>query len=166
MKKIGIITLNDNNNYGNRLQNLATQKILAKLGFNAETIINKTIDRKNRNIKYYMKRFSVKKMREFTEQIIKRKIIDKKKKNHITIEKRKENFKIFNENITFSKYIINEYKNLENIEKQYDYFVVGSDQVWNPYLQHIKDVNFLMFSPKKKILLMLQVLALKKYLMI
>lgn len=150
MKKIGIITLNDNNNYGNRLQNLATQKILAKLGFNAETIINKTIDRKNRNIKYYMKRFSVKKMREFTEQIIKRKIIDKKKENHITIEKRKENFKIFNENITFSKYIINEYKNLENIEKQYDYFVVGSDQVWNPYLQHIKDVNFLMFSPKKK----------------
>ena len=52
LKKIGIITLNDNNNYGNRLQNLATQKILAKLGFNAETIINKTIDRKNRNIKY------------------------------------------------------------------------------------------------------------------
>lgn len=150
MKKVGIITLNDNNNYGNRLQNLATQKVLTELGFNAETIINETVDRKNRNIKYYIKRFSIKKMREVIYQIIKRKVINKKKENYITIQERRKNFEDFNKNITFSEYIINEYKNLENIEKQYDYFVVGSDQVWNPYLQHIKDVNFLMFSPKEK----------------
>ena len=31
MKKIGIITINDYNNYGNRLQNYAVQEVLKSL---------------------------------------------------------------------------------------------------------------------------------------
>lgn len=38
MKKIGIITIYDENNYGNRLQNYATQLVLKKMGFDVETI--------------------------------------------------------------------------------------------------------------------------------
>lgn len=150
MKKVGIITLNDNNNYGNRLQNLASQYILENLGFEAETIINRTVDRENRNLKYYIKIFSIKKMNEYIKNFIIRKIINKKKKNYNIIKKREENFKNFNKKINFSKFVINEFKELEELEKQYDFFIVGSDQVWNPYLQHIKEVNFLMFSPKEK----------------
>lgn len=41
MKKIGIITLSGNYNYGNRLQNYAMQEVYKKLGFEAETIWNK-----------------------------------------------------------------------------------------------------------------------------
>ena len=37
---IGILTIIDNNNYGNRLQNYATQVIIKKMGFNVETIKN------------------------------------------------------------------------------------------------------------------------------
>ena len=40
MKRIGIITINDNNNYGNRLQNYAVQEYLKRLGFEVETLIN------------------------------------------------------------------------------------------------------------------------------
>ena len=39
MKKIGIITLYGNQNYGNRLQNLAVQEILEEQGFRAESIV-------------------------------------------------------------------------------------------------------------------------------
>ena len=42
MKKVGIITLTKNANYGNVLQNIAMQKIVNELGFEAETILNLT----------------------------------------------------------------------------------------------------------------------------
>lgn len=38
MKKIGIMTIYDENNYGNRLQNYAVQTVLKKMGFDVETI--------------------------------------------------------------------------------------------------------------------------------
>lgn len=38
MKKIGIITIYDENNYGNRLQNYAVQTVLTRMGFDVETI--------------------------------------------------------------------------------------------------------------------------------
>ena len=38
MKRVGIITILDNVNYGNRLQNLAMQRLLEELGCRAETI--------------------------------------------------------------------------------------------------------------------------------
>ena len=40
MKKIGLITINDDNNYGNRLQNYAVQKIINKLECDIENINN------------------------------------------------------------------------------------------------------------------------------
>ena len=43
MKKIAIITIFDENNYGNRLQNYATQEVLKELGFEVETINNVNI---------------------------------------------------------------------------------------------------------------------------
>ena len=45
-------------------------------------------------------------------------------------DKRMNNFKIF-DSLIDKKYVNN--KNINKIKKQYDYFVVGSDQVWNPY---------------------------------
>lgn len=40
MKKIEILTINDIHNYGNRLQNYATQEFINENGFSAETIKN------------------------------------------------------------------------------------------------------------------------------
>ena len=39
MKKVGIITIYDENNYGNRLQNYAVQTILEKMGFEVISFI-------------------------------------------------------------------------------------------------------------------------------
>ena len=44
MKKAAIITINDNDNYGNRLQNYAVMKIVESLGLRAENIITNDLD--------------------------------------------------------------------------------------------------------------------------
>ena len=49
MNKIGIITIVDNNNYGNRLQNYAVVKVYEKFGFSADTLI---LNPRRGNIKY------------------------------------------------------------------------------------------------------------------
>lgn len=47
MTKVGIITINDYNNYGNRLQNYATQEIINSLGCDAETVVNNPLVKKS-----------------------------------------------------------------------------------------------------------------------
>ena len=42
MKKVGIITLNGGENYGNVLQNYAVQETLKELGAQPETVVNTT----------------------------------------------------------------------------------------------------------------------------
>ena len=48
--KIGIITLNDNNNYGNRLQNYAVQQFLMQQNAEVETIVTQNAIKVKRNI--------------------------------------------------------------------------------------------------------------------
>ena len=45
-KKIGIVTIVDYNNYGNRLQNYATQQVLKKFGYEAVTLKNEVVHSK------------------------------------------------------------------------------------------------------------------------
>ena len=57
MKKIAILTLNGQYNYGNRLQNYATQEVLKSLGFSVETIItDNKIVRAKKNFRYLSKK--------------------------------------------------------------------------------------------------------------
>ena len=44
MRKIGIITINDQKNYGNRLQNYAMQCFLENLGYYVETVPHKKFE--------------------------------------------------------------------------------------------------------------------------
>jgi deoxyxylulose-5-phosphate synthase len=49
MKKIGLVTLYGNNNYGNRLQNFALEKIIRSLDFECETIV--FLNKNNKSLK-------------------------------------------------------------------------------------------------------------------
>lgn len=120
MKKIGIITINDNNNYGNRLQNYALEKYLNKNDYTANTICLCT---KKQIFKNYLKN-----------------IIFSLDKNT-----RKSNFYQFSKKYIKTKY----YTNYSFVNK-YDYFIVGSDQVWNPHFASYNSNMFLKFSDKDK----------------
>lgn len=132
MKKVGILTINDDNNYGNRLQNYATQEILKKRNMDVTTILNiegmKGINFWKRKIKNVIKRFLIMKPKF----------------------KRYSNFIRFNKGIKQSFYIIGKDNIPSSLAERYDYFITGSDQVWNPEFGKMTEIDFLEFAPKQK----------------
>lgn len=117
--KIGIITITDGQNYGNRLQNYALQTSLQKMGLEAETIYRKTFRDKIDFVR-------------IIKNIIKSCI---GKYNPYPYLLRKIKFKNFNRRyINFSKYCIGENSAPNDLKREYDYFVCGSDQIWNPLI--------------------------------
>lgn len=58
----------------------------------------------------------------------------------------KENIHVGGQNELFElTEMINE-KVPEKLSEKYDYFIAGSDQVWNPYLEYCTEANFLTFA--------------------
>lgn len=149
--KIGIITLNGYNNYGNRLQNYALQFFLEKLNIKSDTIwcdekYNYLPDiirpRCTCNVKFWIKYIlNINNTRLF----IKKHVYDAIKEYNI------KKFSDKNINIKYNFGLKNELNN------KYDYFIVGSDQVWNPFFwdfwnskkNYIK-ICFLQFANKEK----------------
>lgn len=154
MKHIGIITLNGYFNYGNRLQNYALQKTLEKMGYEVDTIVNDT--KKVQKKSQTEKRTVIDKVKlaaklPFSELAEK---VERKVTNRLYSKRRKMRTELFKE---FSKKYINEtdFSITENntpksLVDSYDYFIVGSDQVWNPHYQKGSSVEFLTFAPKSK----------------
>ena len=122
MKKAGIITLFGAYNFGNRLQNYAVQEVLKKFKLDVETI------------KY---------LGLYDDVASEKNDIHK---NRLT------KFKKFNENIKFAKDIIyKEYDVPESFSDNFDYIVMGSDQIWNYTFDTIfSEKAFGSFAPKEK----------------
>ena len=139
--KIAIVTITDGQNYGNRVQNLALQEALKSMGFNVETIRRKT----HHDLPFFVK------IKNNIKNTIK-KIIGRKYGKHW--ELRKKRFDEFNrEYISFSKVCLHNNIAPKHISDEYDYFVVGSDQVWNAGFKIIIDdlKNYLLcFAPGTK----------------
>lgn len=124
MKKIGIITIIDLN-LGNRLQNYALQRYLQQLGYDVRTIVYT-----KRNLKAEIKRIL---------------------KNVLAIFSEKHNDVVwanFNKRIKWDNRLVKD--SAEEINRDYDFFVAGSDQIWNPNFDFISDREFLTFADNKK----------------
>lgn len=147
MKKVMIITLYGYENYGNKLQNYALQEAI-KLngnGYEVETLKNTFRDERKSTILNKIKRLSLKKI------ILK---ITKKQSNPIGDSEynklKQEKLKKFNDKyIKDSKYVVTNNNPVE-LNKMYDYFVVGSDQIWNPSVHTPFEINFALFADKNK----------------
>ena len=120
MKRVGIITIYDENNYGNRLQNYAVQTVLKKMNFEVETI--------KYNIKYTL--------------------------DTVKPGKRLDCFRKFNEKIRFAPDELTMSQTSEikqDLNKRYDYVIVGSDQIWNYEFKSLfSDKVFASFVDKDK----------------
>lgn len=166
MKKIAIITI-FGDNYGNKLQNLAVQKIFEKYRFEAETIrIN--VDEgiiKPKDTKIEIKKINPAYILKVVSSRFKNKYLYKNSRDGVLgsvkfvknndIDKlcdlRKQSFKKFTEdNLKIADFSLS-FDNLDDIRlDDYDCFVAGSDQVWNPTYPHVSRLNFLTFAPKYK----------------
>lgn len=144
--KILIVTINDNNNYGNRLQNYALQKYL----FNKFNI--KQVD----TIWYDPQYMYISKKNIFDWRVwIKYLINWKSEREYLKNEFLKDNIRMYNIG-KFTKKINTklDFKIKDNLDKEYDYFITGSDQVWNPNFWSKRydyaNIRFLKFAPKEK----------------
>ena len=123
MKKVAIVTI-ISMNYGNRLQNYALQTVLDSKGFKCETIPIRRDMLKKIILKIFLKTFLS--------------LFISKYKN-VCWDK-------FNLRISWSRYILNSH----DINNQYNYFVAGSDQIWNPMFKFNSDREFLSFVCDEK----------------
>lgn len=124
MKKIGIITIYDENNYGNRLQNYAVQEVLKSMNFDVQTIKNINLENKENYFKQ-------------VEELLP--------------ARRKKFLKFIEENMNNTDEIILHSEISKNFHEKYDYFVIGSDQIWNyNFKDRFSDVVFANFAPKEK----------------
>ena len=115
-KKIGIVTItNDGYNFGNRLQNYALQTVLERMVYNVETL-NRPI-RENQRLWWKRKKMVLHYFLPFRRQI-----------SHI----KAGNFYFWNKRYIKWSDIVATDEALPSLVNQYDYFVAGSDQIWNP----------------------------------
>lgn len=155
--RVGIITIMDPANYGNRLQNYALQTALERLGcevasFHSDAYADNRVARKLGRLagrlclyhhegglkkivdKFFLVRAKRKKIQN-TADLLREKVAngDAFNARHIKIADRR---------------VVQGSKN--DFTRDYDFFVVGSDQVWNPYYREGSDIDFLRFMPKER----------------
>lgn len=137
---VAVITLFDLHNVGNRLQNYAVTSILNKLGFQCETLVPHRMPKTSYRLQMDAEiRTGLKEEPEVTQ------IKYKKMCSTVRFEDFTEKY------IPYKVTPINQYG--REIEKAYDYFVVGSDQVWNPFFRNSVgqvENRLLAFAPPDK----------------
>lgn len=129
--KVGIVTFTYGDNYGQRLQNYAMQELLSRYADEVYTL---------RQIKPKVK----------LKTQVKQCLINIKERKVGLLKRRSKKFREFDE-----KYI-HYYSEKIGPEKDFcsadnfDYFVVGSDQVWSPFSPDVNSSMFLEFAPNCK----------------
>lgn len=140
--KVAILTLTDYYNYGNRLQNYASQEVLKSLGCEVETIA----------VEPTSIRFNWKRLKNSIRGSLYSKHPNVNREKYNSHVKFNKFYSFSKQNIKMSRYKIN-YKNINRLKKglnqEYDFFVVGSDQVWNPHY-YFTELFLLPFADKSK----------------
>lgn len=129
--KIAIVTLYGNFNYGNRLQNYALQATLCGYGHSVKTI---GASANTNGIKNFLKKYLVKKNGNYTF----------KKMQEIKREKAFDRFT--KRNIPTCMFHTQDGKIPKTVDSEYDVFIVGSDQVWNPMFWRDSDESCDLFN--------------------
>ena len=166
--KVGIVTLTGGENYGNVLQNYAVQEVIKEIGHEAETIKNDTkfgafypsYQRVNKLSPAYIKlylfsqlnyRYNIK---NSGKGIIKTLLKCRKNSQYLAKARilRKEAFDgFYSKHLSWSNQVLHINKPwTREQEEKYDYYISGSDQVWNPVYPTTSSINFLQFAPEHK----------------
>ena len=160
MKKAGVITIVKDavdESFGPATQILAVQKYLKNYDIEAEAIIDehnttnifgkilRVVDEiKNGKNGFELIRLKIK------QKYSKSKLNTKDEIKELIDNRRKSYKKFIDKYVKISTLKENDLNTKNNILKTYDYFIVGSDQVWNPYYPQKSEIKYLRFCPKEK----------------
>ena len=150
-KCVGIVTIEDFTNYGNRLQNYALTCLLEKEGFrviNGITVITKetyVLD-SNSTLKRFFKHL-------IPFELLHERNLSKTKKIDSLIRERERKFEEYvnRHSVRIAPIVARNYKVAMQLLSEFgiDFYIVGSDQVWNPYHEG-RSYEFLTFAPEEK----------------
>lgn len=133
--KVGIVSIFDNNNLGNRLQNFALQQVLLKYADQVVTIKNKP---------YYSKKSRIARMLPLAESEFLNRVLG--------MERRARIVGFTNRNIRLSRgcywYDKGDVKLRE--ADRCDLYCAGSDQIWNPTMGRGGSFDYLRFALKEQ----------------
>ena len=133
MRRIGIITCGKEPNYGACLQALATQYKICEMGYAAELMNYSFMDEKNYSP------FRQKHIRPFVSSVL---FYALRKSLHMA-------FRDFREkHMKYTSECLSTPDDFRKVCGNYDAFLVGSDQVWNPELGIDTDITLLRFYDK------------------
>ena len=125
MRHIAIVTI-ESFNFGNRIQNYALQQALRSLGYSTKTL---------HRIQY--------------SNGIKDKV---KHALQYLLQTKGSKFRQFDSNIEYSSVIIGGDDYPQDLSEQFDYFIAGSDQVWNPHYDFVGTSDLLAFAkPEQRV---------------
>lgn len=147
--KIGIITILKVNNYGAELQAYATQAVLKRMGYDAEIIDylfykNPKFVKTQRSVPLFHIPLK-KRIAEFLYPIVHRL---KDANNREILKQREIRFANFHKKNTSMSPTYKSMDELYNARMDYDVYMTGSDQVWNPGIYSSLLPYFLDFAPK------------------
>ncbi len=128
-KKVGIVTCSKESNYGACLQAFATQQVLYNNGYDAE-ILNYSLEPE---VSYTP--FKQSSIRSLGARLL---FYSLRKKQYLAFEE-------FHESMKFSSNRLRNANDYFIAKDNYDILLVGSDQVWNPYLGFDLDLSLLRF---------------------
>ena len=149
--KIGIITILKVNNYGAELQAYALQRVLNILGYDAE-IIDYLFYKNPQHIKTSHSKpnfhFGIKKI--LSEKVYPLYMRSKTLLHSKDEKTRAQRFALFHQTHTKLSRSYRTIDELFSAKMDYDIYMVGSDQVWNPGIYSSLDPYFLKFAPEGK----------------
>lgn len=142
MPKIGIITFHCSYNYGSALQAFALKTLLEKNGYEVN-IIDFIYKKDFEHYRLFRTKLYCKNPKAFISDVL------FYNKNKI----RKNNFELFaRKYFSLTKKTYYNYRNMNELNKEYDIFICGSDQIWNlDCTQGVEPAYFLKFVNKDKL---------------
>ena len=121
MKKVGIITFHAAHNYGSMLQAYALQQTVLGLGYECEIINLRTKIQRESYLPFFMHKGWAKKLKAIRYPRLAIEAIKKHRKFE----------KFLHEKFILSPHTYTTAEELKNANLDYDYYISGSDQIWN-----------------------------------
>jgi len=136
-------------NFGNRLQNYAMQRIISELGFSCRTILNTPRAAAEAPVR---PRSLVRRLGGRLARRVFRGRAERERVAALRLRGEKDaRARAFSRaHIHETDFTIYRDTPTGDLDAMYDYFVVGSDQVWNPEFRKLAEIDFLTFAGKRK----------------
>ena len=131
--KVGIVTIFDNNNLGNRLQNYALQQVLLRYADQVVTMKNKP---------WYSKKSRIARMLPLAESAFFNRLLGMERRARIV------EFTARHVHLSRGCYWFDKAGESPKKADRCDLYCAGSDQIWNPTMGRRGSFDYLMFAPE------------------